>query len=313
MIDRTTGGTRPTPLPDGVYTASLTPLDADLRVLVDLYQSHVRWLLQNGSDGVVVMGSSGEANSLPFAERQRALDALIEAEIPAARLMVGTGRCSLEETVALTRHAVSRGVGGILLLPPFYYKDPSDDGLFAWVDQVIQRVGDDALQIYLYHIPPTSHVPFTDPLIERLLAAYPNTVVGMKDSSGALEHMQAMRTKFPQMRLFSGTERYLLDVLRLGGAGCISAAANASCALAGQVYRSWRTQQTDVDQLQERLTAVRLALEPFPLVPALKAWTALRTGIADWRRVCPPLVTLEEAQGEPLRAAIRKLLPSVSG
>jgi 4-hydroxy-tetrahydrodipicolinate synthase len=302
-------GASSTSLPDGVYTASLTPLDEDFGVQLDLYRKHVRWLLQSGCDGIVVMGSSGEANSLPFAERQRGLDALIEAEIPASRLMVGTGRCSLAETVALTRHAVSRGVGGILLLPPFYYKNPSDEGLFVWIDQLIQRVGDEALKIYLYHIPPTSHVPFGDALIQRLLDAYPQTVVGMKDSSGDLEHMKTIRKRFPQLRLFAGTERYLLDILRLGGPGCISAAANVSCALAAQVYRAWRQQQTDVEQLQERLSAIRSALEPFPLVPALKAWTAMRTGDATWRRVCPPMVALEEGRDTSLRSALQGLLP----
>jgi 4-hydroxy-tetrahydrodipicolinate synthase len=307
LSNKATGNGQEQALPDGVYAASLTPLDADLQIDVDLYRKHVRWLLQHGCDGVVAMGSSGEANSLPFAERQRALDALIEAEIPASRLMVGTGRCSLAETVALTRHAVRRGVGGILLLPPFYYKNPSDEGLFAFVDQVIQQVGDAALRIYLYHIPPVSQIPFSDALVERLLTSHPTIVVGMKDSSGELDHMQAVRKRFPQLRLFAGTERFLLDNLRLGGPGCISAAANASCELAGQVYRAWRAQQDDVDRLQERLTDTRLALDPFPLIPALKAWTAMRTGVADWRRVCPPMVPLAESRHESLRAVLNHL------
>jgi len=297
------------PIPDGVYTASLTPLDENLDVDAALFQDHVRWLLQQGCDGVIVLGSSGEANSLSFAERQRALDALVEADLPVARLMVGTGRCSLSETVALTRHAVQRDVGGILLLPPFYYKNPSDEGLFAAVDHVIQGVGDERLRIYLYHIPPTSQIPFSDAVVERLLERYPDCIVGMKDSSGDLEHLHAMRTRFPQMRLFAGTERYLLDTLRRGGAGCISAAGNVSCGLAAQTYRAWRTQQPDMEALQERLTAVRLALEGFPLIPALKALTAQRTGRASWRRVCPPFVAFDDAQTAAARNAIADLLP----
>jgi 4-hydroxy-tetrahydrodipicolinate synthase len=121
--------------------------------------------------------------------------------------------------------------------------------------------------------------------------------------------MKTIRKRFPQLRLFAGTERYLLDILRLGGPGCISAAANVSCALAAQVYRAWHQQQADVDQLQKRLTAIRSALEPFPLVPALKAWTAMRTGDASWRRVCPPMVALEEGHDTSLRSALQSLVP----
>jgi 4-hydroxy-tetrahydrodipicolinate synthase len=279
-----------------VLAASLTPMDETFRVHHQLFRQHVLWLLENGCDGVIVMGSSGEANSLSVGERQGALDALMEAQIRADCLLVGTGCCALSDTVELTRHAVSRGAAGILLLPPFYYKNPSDEGLFASFDHIIQRVGEAGLKIYLYHIPPTSQIPLSHALVERLRKCYPDTVVGMKDSSGELEHMKSIRNTFPDLRLFAGTERYLLDILHLGGAGCISAAANVSCALAGRVYHAWRTQQPDVEQLQERLTAIRQALEPFPLVAALKALTARRTGGADWQRLCPPLMPLEEAQ-----------------
>ena len=302
-----TDATLPMRLPEGVFTASLTPLDAAFHVNVELFRQHVRWLLENGCNGVVVMGSSGEANSLALDQRLGALDALVEADIAAARLLVGTGCCALSETVDLTRHAVSRGVGGILLLPPFYYKNPSDEGLFASCDHIIQRVGAAGLRIYLYHIPPTSQIPFRPALVERLLKSYPDTIVGMKDSSGDLEHMQSIRTTFPQLHLFAGTERYLLDMLRLGGAGCISAGANVSCALAGRVYHAWRTQQADVEQLQEQLTAIREALEPFPIIAALKALTARRTGNAEWRRLCPPLLALQETQSKQLAAQVHAL------
>lgn len=294
--------------PDGVHAASLTPLDDGYNVHDALFATHVRWLLSNGCDGVVVLGTTGEAASLSFAERQRAVDVLVEADMPMARVLVGTGRCALAETVALTRHAVSRGAAGVLLLPPFYYKNPSDEGLFAGIDHIVQSVGEDALRIWLYHIPPVSQVPFGHALIGRLLERYPDTIVGMKDSGGELEHMRSIRQEFPQLRLFAGTERFLLDILRVGGAGCISAAANVSCALAGRVFQAWRQRASGIESLQERLSAVRQALEPFPMIPVLKALTARRSGDPAWQRVCPPLVALDEEAAEKAHAATASLL-----
>ncbi|MCG6872805.1 MAG: dihydrodipicolinate synthase family protein [Gammaproteobacteria bacterium] len=288
----------PVELPDGVFAAALTPLHPDRSIDHPRFAEHCRWLLANGCDGLAPMGTTGEANSFTVTERMQALDTLVEAGIPAHRLLVGTGCCAVPDTIALTRHAVEHGVGGTLLLPPFYYKNVSDDGLFAAFDQVIQAVGAARLRIYLYHFPQMSGVPIGQELIARLRQAYPDTLAGMKDSSGDFEYMRANLQAFPGFRVFAGTERYLLATLRAGGPGCISATTNVTAPLAGQVFarRGW----PDADGLQEQLTALRMTLEAFPPIPALKALAARRTGHADWRTVRPPQVPLAAARLDEL-------------
>lgn len=287
-------------LPNGVYAACLTPLHDDLSVDHATLATHARWLLANGCDGLVLLGTTGEANSFNINERMALLDRLMEAGLPPERIMVGTGCCAVPDTVALTRHAVAQGVGGVLLLPPFYYKNVSDEGVFATLDQVIQQVGEAELQIYLYHFPKMSGVPFSPALIERLLQRYPDTIAGMKDSSGDLEHMKATIASFPGFRVFAGTERYLLDILRIGGAGCISATTNVTCRLAGEVFAKRDTDEAS--DLQAQLTATRAAFEAFPFAAALKHLTALRTGQASWRNVRPPLHRLTPEQEASLSA-----------
>ncbi len=292
-------------LPGGVFAATLTPLDGDLGIDHAALAAHCRWLLANGCDGIVLLGTTGEANAFSVAERMAALDALVEAGLPAPRLLVGTGCCAVPDAVALTRHAVAHGTGGVLMLPPFYYKDVTDDGLAAFFDRVIEQVGAAALRIYLYHIPQLSGVPFRRALIERLLARYPGTVAGMKDSSGDWDSMRALASALPGFRVFAGTERFLLDILAAGGVGCISATANVTCRLAAEVYAQRHT--AGARALQDRLNAVRQAIEAFPLTAALKHLMAARTQRPGWLRLRPPLTPLAAAQAAALDEALQRL------
>ncbi len=292
-------------LPGGVFAATLTPLDGDLGIDHAALAAHCRWLLANGCDGIVLLGTTGEANAFSLAERMAALDALVAAGLPAHRLLVGTGCCAAPDAVALTRHAVERGAGGVLMLPPFYYKDVTDEGLAAFFDRVIEQVGAAALQIYLYHIPQLSGVPFRRALIERLLARYPGTVAGIKDSGGDWDHMRALASALPGFRVFAGTERYLLDILEAGGVGCISATANVTCGLAAEVYAKRHTGEARA--LQDRLNAVRHALEAFPLTAALKHLMAARTHRPGWLRLRPPLTPLAAEEAAALDDALHRL------
>ena len=186
---------KPSQSPRGVLAPVVTPFTSDLRPDVARLVRHCRWLLDNDV-GLAVFGTNSEANSLTVAEKLELLDALVEAGLPAARMMPGTGTCALPDTVELTRRAVAHGCGGVLMLPPFYYKGVSDDGLFASFAEVIERVGDPRLRIYLYHIPPVSMVPISLPLIDRLLRRYPGTIAGIKDSSGDWNNTRAMLEQF---------------------------------------------------------------------------------------------------------------------
>jgi 4-hydroxy-tetrahydrodipicolinate synthase len=282
--------------PKGVFAAALTPMTDDLAPDTASLIAHCRWLLANGCDGVAPLGTTGEANSFSVAERRAILDALAQSGIPADRLIVGTGSSALTEAVELTRHAVSIGAAGALLLPPFYFKTPSEDGLFAFFSEVIERVGDPQLRIYLYHFPQTSAVPIGLTLIERLLARYPQIVAGAKDSAGELGNMIAM-ARIPQFRVFSGTERLLLPVLEAGGVGCITAGANIIASVTGELFAEWRRSGASpaTKRLQDEVTRQRLLLDGYPMIPAMKSLLARRFDAPSWRNVRPPFVRLPAA------------------
>jgi len=291
--------------PRGVLVPVLTPFDGDLAVDDERFVAHCRWLCDEGADGLAVFGTTSEANSLSIGERQASLERLIAAGVPAGVLMPGTGCCALPDTVALTRHAVANGCFGVLLLPPFYYKAVSDDGVFASVAEVIGRVGDSRLRVYLYHIPGMSGVGFSLPVIERLLGAFPGVVAGIKDSSGDWNNTRSMLERFPGFEVFPGSETFLLDALRLGGAGCISATANVNVRAIHALVEAWRTPAAEA--MQRGLRAVRAAIEKYPLVAANKAIVAALRGDEGWNALRPPL----RALGTEARAALLAALAAV--
>lgn len=283
----------------GVYAAALTPVTADMDPDIGLMAAHCRWLLDHGCDGLAILGTTGEANSFGLKERIGILNGLAEAGIPGDTLMPGTGACALPDAIALTRVALDNGAGGVLMLPPFYYKNPSDDGLFAAYSEVIQKIGDARLRLCLYHFPQMSGVPIPFSLIERLLKAYPATVVGMKDSSGDLGNMIGAARNFPGFAVFSGSDELMLPLLNAGGAGCITACANVGSGLAGQVYQGWKDGD-DVQAVHETLTALRGAIVKFPLSTALKTLMARHSGNDGWRNIRPPLMRLNDADRDTL-------------
>jgi 4-hydroxy-tetrahydrodipicolinate synthase len=218
--------TTPALHPRGVYCAALTPVDAELRPDLDHFVAHCRQLVADGCTGVALLGTTGEANSFSGAERRALLEAALSGGLRPDQLLPGTGVPALTETVELTRHALSLGVTSVVMLPPFYYKDISEDGLYAAYAETIERVGDSRLRVVLYHIPQVSAVPIPFGVIERLRAHYPHTVVGIKDSAGKLENMIAMVERFPGFAVLSGADPLMLPLLRQGGAGAITATTN---------------------------------------------------------------------------------------
>jgi len=290
------------PVAGGVLAAVLTPIKADLAPDHAAWIAHCRWLLAEGCDGLAVLGTTSEANSFSLAERLAMLDALGAAGIPGARVIPGTGCCAIPDTVALTRKAMEIDAAGVLMLPPFYYKPVTDDGLFAAYSEVIQRVGDARLKVYLYHIPQNSGVPITHGLIAKLIKAYPDTVVGIKDSAGDFANMEAMCRKFPGFRVFSGSDAFLLQLMRAGGAGAITACNNVTAAIGARVYADWRNDRGAA--AQDELGAIRTTIQAFPLIAALKEIVARATGNAGWRRQRPPLEPLTAEQADALMAQL---------
>ncbi|MGH3087911.1 MAG: dihydrodipicolinate synthase family protein [Rubrobacteraceae bacterium] len=286
----------------GVFAASLTPMDEELNVDDDAFAAHCHRLLDAGCHGLAVFGTTGEANSLSEKEKISALENLVEAGVPKEKLLPGTGVCSLTETVRLSRAAIEAGTAGVLVLPPFYYKDVTDEGVFRYFSGVIERIADERLRLYLYHFPQmTGGVGFSLPLIERLLRTYPDTIVGTKDSEGDWKRIEEICGEFPGFEVFAGTERFLLDTLESGGAGCISATTSITSRLARAVHDLHEAGRgNEARQAQKRLTELRETMERFPAIPALKAVMRRLTGEESWRNLRPPLVEMEEERVEEL-------------
>lgn len=287
----------------GVFAPVLTPFGADLSPDADRLAEHCRWLVGQGS-GLAVFGTNSEGNSLSVEERLGLLERLCDAGIDPARMMPGTGCCALPDTVRLTARAVALRCGGVLMLPPFYYKGVSEDGLFRYFAEVVQRVGDARLRIYLYHIPSVAQVPITHGLVARLLASYPAQIAGMKDSSGDWEGTRGFLDAFAGagFDVFVGSEAFLLRGMRHGGVGAISATANVNPASIDRLFRTWR--DADADEQQARLDETRAVFQRYPMLPALKATVAIRRGDPTWATLRPPLVPLTDDQQRGLAAEL---------
>jgi 4-hydroxy-tetrahydrodipicolinate synthase len=277
----------------GVIAPVLTPFGEDGGPDPERFVAHCQWLMQEGCTGLAPFGTTSEGNSLGVDERMELLEELADSDIEATTLMPGTGACALADAIVLTRHAVDVGCGGVLMLPPFYYKAPNEEGLFRFFAEVIEGVGDDRLKVYLYHIPPVAQVGFSLALIGRLIKAFPDTVVGLKDSSGDWSNTAAILEAYPQFEVFPGSEIFLLDGLRKGAAGCISATCNVSAAAIRNVYDSWRS--AEADALQAGITALRKAIQAYPMIPALKAIIAHYRQDPVWARLRPPFTELPTA------------------
>jgi len=287
----------------GVLSPVVTPFKANLAPDSERFVRQCRWLLSQNV-GLAVFGTNSEANSLSVEEKIDLLDRLAGAGLDSARMMPGTGCCALPDSVRLTAHAMKLGCGGVLMLPPFYYKGVSDDGLFRSFAEVIERVGETRLRVYLYHIPPVAQVPITLGLVERLLAAYPAQIAGMKDSGGDWSNTKSFLDAFAKagFDVFAGSETLLLQNMRHGGAGCISATANVHSGPIARLYDTWRA--ADADAQQARLDVIRGVFQKFPMIPALKVVIAHYGADPGWTTVRPPLVALTPGQAHALVAEL---------
>ncbi|MBO0710262.1 MAG: dihydrodipicolinate synthase family protein [Acetobacteraceae bacterium] len=286
----------------GINAAVLTPMRGDLSPDPDKMAAHCRFLLGNGCNGLGILGTTGEANSIGIAERIALMEDLVGSGIPAAKLLPGTGTPALTDTVLLSETAATLGCRGVLVLPPFFYKNPTDDGLFAYFSEVVQRTGG-RVRLYLYNFPQQSAVPFSLSLIARLLKAYPGVIKGAKDSSGDFANSSAMVREFAAegFEVYVGYDDGLHDILKAGGAGCITAAANVNSAVGARVYAGWN--QPTGAGAQAVLTATRRAVVTVPLIPGLKSLMARHTADTAWRHTRPPHLPLSAGEERTLFAA----------
>ena len=289
----------------GLISPILTPFNDDLSVAADLYTALAARLLgEGGCAGLAPFGTTGEALSLGIDERIAALDALLDAGIDAARLIPGTGLTNLPDTARLTRHAVERGCAGAMVLPAFYYKAPSDDGLFAYFARLIETVDHPDLRIYLYHIPQVSGVGLPVPLVRRLSEAFPGVVAGIKDSSGDWGNTEALLA-VDRLAVYPGSELPVVEAVRLGAPGCITATANLNGkAIAGVIELCHAGDWEAAGEAHRAVAGIRLKLQESDPIPAQKALLARATGDARWRNLRPPLEAMPDGAAAALEAEL---------
>lgn len=284
----------------GILAPVVTPFDAELKPDAKRFVQHCQWLVSQ-KVGLAFFGTNSEANSLSVNERIALLEALVSSGVDPAKMMPGTGCCALTDSVELTRRAVDAGCAGVLMLPPFFYKAVSEDGLFRSYSEIIQRVGNSRLRIYLYHIPPVAQISISAGLIERLLKAYPGIVAGIKDSSGDWNNTEMLLKNFQSesFDVFCGSEVFLLQNMRGGGAGSITATGNVNPSMIHDLYLNW--QQSDADQRQAKITEIRRTFELIPLIPSMKSVIAWKRNDPQWAEVRPPLMSAPKDKAEQLR------------
>ena len=273
----------------GVIAAIATPIDEsgvpDLKRAVKL----ARTLLDNGCDGLNVLGTTGEATSFSLDERKAVMSAYKAEGLPLDRLMVGTGAAAVSDAVALTRHAAEIGFAGVLVLPPFYYKGVPDDGLIAYIDTLMQATAAKPIPIYLYHFPAMSGLPWHVTLIKRLLESFPSRIVGLKDSSGDMAYARSAAAIAPDFAVFPSTEAALLEARGGAFAGCISATANLNADLCARAWRAGDAGALDAAMI------IRKLFDGKPLVSGVKVLLAHIHGDPALARVKPPLAAFSAA------------------
>jgi 4-hydroxy-tetrahydrodipicolinate synthase len=286
----------------GLWTAVLTPLDADLNCDHAKLAAHCKDLMARGVDGVAPFGTTGEGTSFTVAERIAAIDALLKAGVPARRMVLGNGSPALGDAVELARYAVKAGLAGVLMLPPFFFKGVDDEGVYAAFAETIERVGDDRLRVYLYNIPQISGVPIGFPAIERLLARYPIMVAGIKDSSGDWTNTSGLLQRFKRMAILVGAEEHVPRAMAEGGRGTICGMANVIPeAMRAMIDRAGTPRGEALLRAVARLTQTILSV---PFVPAMKAVKASDTGDQGWQRVRAPLRSLDPATAASIVSAV---------
>ncbi len=281
----------------GIVCPILTPFNNDLGFNGDLYLQHARDLLDSGIHLLSPFGTTGEALSMSLEERMNAVDCLVDGGINPSQIMPGAGLCNFPETVQLVRHAMNRGCFAVMLLPPFYYKNATDEGQFTYFSRLIDTLDSSHLKICLYHIPPMAGVGFSPQLTRKLSVAFPETVIAYKDSSGQMEHTLNIRSSAPGLSVFPGSEFYLKRGLENGCAGCISATCNINSQAIRDVYDIFTgDKQGNLDDENAKILDLRRKVDTYSPIAVMKGYLAHKWQEERWRNVRPPLLpsTIQE-------------------
>ena len=292
----------------GIYAASLTPFTASYVPEIATLISHVQWLLENGADGVALLGSTGEANSMTLEQRQAIIEQSTR-KLPADRLLIGTGSCALQDAIKLTKVSIDAGVYAVLVVPPFYYKPQSEESIIRFYSELIAGVNDPKLRIVFYNFPKFTGYNFDHNIIGKMKSRFGEIAAGIKDSSGNWENMSGVAQNVGDFMVYSGTETFLLEILLTGGAGCITATANLIAPECQQVFQAWKNEQLeDAKQKQKKLTSLRKVFESYPFVSGLKSiFVDQKKDSIEWGQMMPPFQGLMKDQLHELKEKIKDL------
>ena len=302
----------------GVFSAALTPVRKDLSINQDLYLRHCQHLMRQGHDGLAIFGTTGEANSFSIKEKKDTLEFLLSNRIDPKILIPGTGSSSLKDAIEMTKHAASYKVKAVLLVPPFYYKNVSDEGVLNYYRHIIEKVGISEMQYILYHIPQNSYVPINFKIIEMLLKFYPKNIVGLKDSSGDGDRMMKVIKYFDNFAVFCGHDSLALNVVKRGGAGAITAGTNVCGKLLSFIIKNYKNENqiNNFSELQKLLIQIRQVITSHEPISLMKAYFSIVDNISEWNNVLPPLKKIHEPQNHKsvliLNELIKKIDPLIA-
>lgn len=280
----------------GIYAAVLTPVDESLAPDAVRALPYYRQLLERGCDGLNLLGTTGEAMSFSAKQRVRFMEAMASSGLPMERTMAGTGAASLDDAVTLTGAAFACGFAAALIMPPFFFRDAGDDGILRFYAALFKRTNPPPNRVLLYNFPRMSGVAFRPPLVARLVAEFPQTIAGIKDSSNDARLQSEILQAHRGFAVFPGSESDLIAAKRRGDAGCIS----GSVALWPEIARAVFRDEDDVQA--RRLAQLRAALDGVPFIPAVRYLTARQRDEPEWECAMPPQRSLTAEERRVLRA-----------
>ena len=290
----------------GIWAPCLTPIKDNYTIDQLRLKDHIDWLLSNGCSGIVLFGTTGEAASFSAAERMTALEKLIASGVSPRNLIIGNGFSAITDTVAVTRHAMELGCESVLMVPPFYFKDLSLEGISTSFRYVLDEVNSSKLRVVLYHYPKMSAVPITHALIDKLIESHGELIAGLKDSSGDWQSVEGFIRAYPNLSIFPGSDMLLLKGLKIGAVGTITATADINPAGIRKVYDLWSVAK-NAEDAQSKAEQIRQIVFRYPLAAALKSVHSAFRSDLDWNRVRPPLVVLSDYQRLKLIEALTQV------
>ena len=283
-----------------VFSAVLTPFKKDLTLDTKLFISHCESLLKNNIS-LAPLGTTGEANSISISEKVNLIKTIANSDLPKEKIIIGTGNTSFIDAALLTKTAVENNIYSVLLLPPFYYKNVSDEGVYQYYKEIINTVKSTSLRIFLYNIPQVSGVTISIDLVNRLKKEFSDTITGIKDSSGNFENTKKYK-EIKNFIVYPGSEKFLYDGLNIGCSGCISATTNVNIE-AAKLINSF--DKSEGESINKKIKSVRDVFEKYPVIPALKA-TKIKED-SNWSNIRPPLVALSDQQRSNLAKDLKDI------